>query len=73
MPPVPLGPASTDQPGKASKPTPMALVRCGRFGEPKDLACAAAWLACDASHYIVGTTHFIDGGMPLYPGLAGNG
>ena len=52
---------------------PMALVGCGRFGEPEDLAYAAARLARDASDYVVGTTHFIDGGMPFYPGLAGNG
>jgi glucose 1-dehydrogenase len=51
----------------------MALVPYGRIGEPEDVARAAVWLASDASDYVVGTTLFIDGGMTLYPGFAGNG
>ena len=51
----------------------MLLVPYGRIGEPEDVAQAAVWLASDASDYVVGTTLFIDGGMMLYPGFAGNG
>lgn len=51
----------------------MRLVAYGRIGEPQDVAPAAVWLASDASDYVVGTTLFIDGGMTLYPGFAGNG
>jgi glucose 1-dehydrogenase len=51
----------------------LTLIPYGRIGEPEDVARAAAWLASDASDYVVGTTLFIDGGMTLYPGFATNG
>ena len=51
----------------------MKLVPYGRIGEPDDIAQAAVWLASDASDYVTGTTLFVDGGMALYPGFAGNG
>ena len=50
-----------------------ALIPYGRIGEPEDVARAAVWLASDQSDYVVGTTLFVDGGMTLYPGFAGNG
>lgn len=45
----------------------------GRIGEPEEVARAVAWLASDASDYVVGTTLFIDGGMALYPAFLGGG
>ena len=51
----------------------MRLVPCGPLAKPEDVAHAAVWLASDASDYVVGTRLFIDGGMTLYPGFAGNG
>lgn len=51
----------------------LTLVPYGRIGEPDDIARAAVWLASDASDYVVGTTLYVDGGMTLYPGFAGNG
>jgi glucose 1-dehydrogenase len=51
----------------------LRLIPYGRIGEPEDVARAAVWLASDASDYVVGTTLFVDGGMTLFPGFAGNG
>jgi glucose 1-dehydrogenase len=51
----------------------MTLIPYGRIGEPEDIGRAAAWLASDASDYVVGTTLFVDGGMTLYPGFATGG
>jgi glucose 1-dehydrogenase len=51
----------------------MTLVPYGRIGEPEDIARAAVWLASDHSDYVVGTTLFVDGGMPPYPGSATGG
>lgn len=51
----------------------LTLIPYGRVGEPSDIGKAAVWLASDDSDYITGTTLFIDGGMCLYPGFAGNG
>jgi glucose 1-dehydrogenase len=51
----------------------LELIPYQRVGEPEDVARAAVWLASDESDYVVGTTLFIDGGMALYPGFAGNG
>ena len=51
----------------------LTLIPYGRIGEPEDVGRAAAWLACDASDYVVGTTLYVDGGMTLYPGFATNG
>ena len=47
------------------------LVPYGRIGEVDDIGRAAVWLASDESDYVVGTTLFVDGGMTLYPGFAG--
>ena len=51
----------------------LSLIPCGRIGEPEDVANAIAWLASDASDYVVGTTLFVDGGMTLFPAFRGNG
>ncbi|HEX4780142.1 MAG TPA: glucose 1-dehydrogenase [Usitatibacter sp.] len=51
----------------------MELIPYGRIGEPEDIARAAVWLASDESDYVTGATLFVDGGMSLYPGFAGNG
>src|SRR6266852_6036935 len=51
----------------------MRLVPYKRIGEPEDIACAAVWLASDASDYVNGVTLFVDGGMTLYPEFASGG
>lgn len=51
----------------------LTLIPYGRIGEPRDIANATLWLASDESDYVTGTTLFVDGGMTLYPGFAGNG
>jgi glucose 1-dehydrogenase len=39
----------------------------GRFGQPEEIAAAAAWAASDQASYVTGTTLVVDGGMSLYP------
>ena len=39
----------------------------GRFGQPEEIAAAAAWAASDQAGYVTGTTLVVDGGMSLYP------
>jgi glucose 1-dehydrogenase len=51
----------------------MDLVPYNRIGEAEDIGRAVAWLASDASDYVVGATLYIDGGMTLYPGFADGG
>jgi len=51
----------------------LKFIPYDRLGDPKDVAEAAAWLLCDASDYVTGTSLVIDGGMALYPGFKGNG
>lgn len=51
----------------------LTLIPYGRIGEPDDVAQVAVWLASDASDYVTGTAIYVDGGMTLYPGFAGNG
>ena len=51
----------------------MKLVPYKRIGEPEDIARAAPRPAPDAADHTHGTTHFIDGGMTLYPGFTENG
>lgn len=51
----------------------LKLIPYGRIGTPEDVGRAVAWLASDASDYVVGTTLFVDGGMSLYPEFRGNG
>lgn len=51
----------------------LTLVPYGRIGEPEDIGRVAVWLASDQADYITGASIFVDGGMLLYPGFAGNG
>ena len=51
----------------------LTLIPYGRIGEPEDVARAAVWLASDEADYVVGATIYVDGGMTLSPGFAGNG
>lgn len=51
----------------------LELIPYKRIGQPQDIGKVAAWLASDESDYITGATIFVDGGMTLYPGFAGNG
>lgn len=51
----------------------LTLIPYNRIGQPEDIGKLAAWLACDESDYITGTTVFMDGGMTLYPGFSTNG
>lgn len=51
----------------------LTLIPYNRIGDPEDVGKLAAWLASDESDYITGATIYIDGGMTLYPGFAGNG
>lgn len=51
----------------------LQLIPYGRVGDGIDIANAAVWLASDLSDYVTGATLYVDGGMTLYPGFAGNG
>ncbi|KQT54424.1 sugar dehydrogenase [Aureimonas sp. Leaf454] len=51
----------------------LKLIPYGRIGDPADIGRAVAFLASDASDYMVGQTLFVDGGMTLYPEFRGNG
>ncbi len=51
----------------------LTLIPYGRIGQPADIARAAVWLASDEADYVTGVSLFVDGGMLLYPGFAGNG
>lgn len=51
----------------------LRLIPYGRIGEPEDVARAVTWLCSDDADYVTGTTLFVDGGMTLYPGFAGDG
>ncbi|WP_295122790.1 SDR family oxidoreductase [uncultured Chitinophaga sp.] len=51
----------------------LQLIPYGRIGKPEDVGKQALWLASDDSDYVTGATHYIDGGMTLYPGFADNG
>ncbi len=51
----------------------LTLIPYKRIGDPEDIGKVAVWLASDESDYITGATIFVDGGMTLYPGFAGNG
>ncbi|MBB3997451.1 SDR family oxidoreductase [Aureimonas pseudogalii] len=51
----------------------LQLIPYGRVGDPVDVGRAVAFLASDASDYVVGQTLFVDGGMTLHPSFKGNG
>ena len=54
---------------KAAEEHVLKLIPYKRLGNTEDVAKVAAWLACDESEYVHGTTIFVDGGMTLYPGF----
>jgi len=77
---VGIGPGAIQTPiNKSAWETPEALEKLltlipyNRIGQPDDVGRLATWLASDEADYITGTTIFVDGGMTLYPGFAGNG
>lgn len=43
----------------------LQQIPLARFGEPKDIAVVAAFLASDASQYMTGQTLHVDGGMVM--------
>lgn len=57
----------------AAKADALARHPAGRFGEARDIAKAAVWIASDGADFITGQTLTVDGGLvaasPLQPGL----
>ena len=57
----------------AAKKDALARHPAGRFGDPKDIAAMAVWLASDEAAFATGQLFTVDGGMtaasPLNPGL----
>ncbi|GAB4018774.1 SDR family oxidoreductase [Spirosoma koreense] len=51
----------------------MTLIPYNRIGQPQDIGNLAVFLASDLSDYITGASIFIDGGMTVFEGFAGNG
>jgi 3-oxoacyl-[acyl-carrier protein] reductase len=43
----------------------LSSIPAGRYGEPKDVAHAAAFLSSDAAAYITGQVIAVDGGMTM--------
>ena len=56
-----------------AKKDALARHAAGRFGEPQDIANAAAYLLSDDAAFVTGQTLTVDGGLvaasPLQPGL----
>jgi 3-oxoacyl-[acyl-carrier protein] reductase len=55
----------TDKLNEEVKAEMLKQIPLARFGEPKDIARAAVFLASDDSNYITGQTLHIDGGMVM--------
>lgn len=41
-------------------------ISLGRLGEPEDVASVVAFLACDDSKYVTGSTYYVDGGLTFH-------
>ena len=50
------------QPGSKTEAMTRASIPCGRFGEPKEIAEAIAWLCSDRASYVNGEAMLVDGG-----------
>ncbi|MGE7608515.1 3-oxoacyl-[acyl-carrier-protein] reductase [Peribacillus frigoritolerans] len=59
---------STDMTGELPEDVQKAMldqIPLARFGDPKDIAAVASFLASDASKYMTGQTLHVDGGMVM--------
>ncbi|MED3982766.1 3-oxoacyl-[acyl-carrier-protein] reductase [Peribacillus simplex] len=59
---------STDMTGELSEDVQKAMldqIPLARFGDPKDIAAVASFLASEASKYMTGQTLHVDGGMVM--------
>ncbi|MES1039144.1 MULTISPECIES: 3-oxoacyl-[acyl-carrier-protein] reductase [Peribacillus] len=59
---------STDMTGELPEEVQKAMldqIPLARFGDPKDIAAVASFLASDASKYMTGQTLHVDGGMVM--------
>ena len=63
-------PGTVQEGGELKVPTwskLLPLTALGRVGDPNELACAALFLASDASSYTTGQVIFVDGGRVMLP------
>ena len=57
---------SETEAGRKARELRISSLPLGRFGQPKDVAETAAFLASDESSWITGTAIPIDGGLTAY-------
>lgn len=55
----------TDELNEETQQLMLQQIPLARFGDPKDIAAVAAFLASDASRYMTGQTLHVDGGMVM--------
>jgi NAD(P)-dependent dehydrogenase (short-subunit alcohol dehydrogenase family) len=67
----PLRELFAKDPEKAAKR--LVHIPMGRFGEPAEIASAAAFLASDDAGFVTGTTFLVDGGLGAAYGTPGQG